>query len=120
MTAGTLVDSVKERLVAARSKAEIVGAHGQDVLKLGSQTLLAAKEVVRQARYDTATVLSAASDDLKRTLKEGVAQIGDRLSRLTTPTRKEEAIARKVEVKARKKRKRAGQDEISDAYPAAV
>jgi hypothetical protein len=120
MTAATVVDAVRNRIDVAKDTAEMVGAHLRDVIKLGSQTLRNSRNVVRQARHDTATVLFAARDELRRTLKDGVAQIGDRLARLATPTRKEEALARKIEVKAKKRRKRANQDEIIDSAPTPV
>lgn len=112
MTADTIVDTVKDTFAEAKRKAEMVGAHSQDVLKVGSQTLQAAKEVVVKAGHDAAEVVSNAREELKRTLKEGAAQMGDRLSRIATPTRMEEAIARKVEVKAKKRRKREEQNEV--------
>lgn len=68
MTAVNIVEDVRERIAAACSKAEMVGAHGQDVIKLGSETLQLAKDVVRKARDDTAGGLSNARDELKRTL----------------------------------------------------
>lgn len=114
MTAVKIVDTVRDAIAGARNKAELVGAHSQDVLKLGSQTLQAAKGVVVQAGHDAAEVLSHTRDELKRTLKEGAAQMGDRLSRIATPTRKEEAVARKLEVKAKKRRKRAAQSESAE------
>ncbi len=121
MSAAEIVDSVKGALSEARSKAQMVGAHSQDVLKVGSQTLRAAKEVVVQAGRDTANVLSHSRDELKRTLQEGGAQMRDRLSRLATPNRKEEALARKLEVKAKKRRKREeAQAEGEGAEPAAI
>lgn len=120
MTAVTMVDDVRKRHGAASNNAEMVAAHLQDVFRLGSQTLHAAQDVVRQARRDTAGVLSTAGGELKRTLRDGVAQIGGRLARLATPTRKEEAIARKVEVKQKKQRKRAEHDEGIDSRPTSV
>lgn len=120
MTAATVVDAVKNRIGAAKGTAEMVGAHLLDVIKLGSQTLLSSKNVIRQARQDTATVIFNARDELKRTLKDGAAQIGNRLARLTTATRKEEALARKSEVKQKKRRKRADQDGALDSEPTPV
>ena len=106
MTAAQIVDNVKDAVAGARSKALMVGAHSQDVLKVGTQTLQAAREVVAQARRDAGELLSHTRDELKRTLQEGAAQMGDRLSRIATPTRKEEALARKLEVKEKKRKKR--------------
>jgi hypothetical protein len=117
MTAGKIVETVKDAVAEARSKAGLVGAHGKDVLETGAQTLHAAREVVAEAGRQAAQVVTQTRDELKRTLREGAAQIGDKLARIATPTRKEQAAAHKAEVKAKKQRKRAAQD---DAPPAAI
>ncbi len=106
MTAAKIVESIRETFTSATSKAKMVGAHSQDVAKVGARTLRAAKDVVTQCGRDTAQVLSRSREELKRTLIEGAAEVGERLSRIATPTRKEEALARKLEVKAKKKRSR--------------
>lgn len=120
MTADKIVDTVTDAISEARSKVEMVGAHSRDVLKAGTQTLHSAREVVAQAGRDAAELLSHTRDELKRTLKEGAVQIGERLSRLATPTRKEEAMARKLEVKAKKLRKRADRIESESVEPAGI
>lgn len=114
MTAHNLIDTVKDAVTDARSKAELVGAHSRGVLDLGSQTLQTAKDVIVQGGRDAVAVLVHTREELKRTLNEGVAQMGERLSRIATPTRKEEALARKTEVKDKKRQKRAAQNESAE------
>lgn len=106
MNPKSLVESVKEGVSEARSKVEMVTAHGQEVVKTGAKTLHAAKEVVIEGAREAVQVATRTKDELKRTLKEGATQVGEKLSRLATPTRKEQAAARKVEIKAKKERKR--------------
>lgn len=105
MSKETIVETVKEAVAGARSKAEVVGARSKDVLETGVQTLQAAKEVVVTAGRQAAEVLANTKDELKRTLKQGAAEVGDKLARIATATRKEQAKARKAEVKAKKRAK---------------
>ena len=79
--------------------------HGQEVVKAGVETLSAAKNVVADAGRETAEVLSRKKEELKQTLKDGAAQVGEKLARIAQPTRKEQALARKAEVKAKKRAK---------------
>lgn len=117
MNPKSIVGSVKEGVAEARSKVGMVTAHGQDAVRTGARTLQAAKGVVVQGGREAVQIAIRTKDELKRTLKDGVAQVGEKLSRLTTPTRKEEAFARKLEVKAKKQRKRAAMED--EASPAA-
>lgn len=107
----TIVETVKDVVADARSKLEMFGAHGQEVLQTGVQTLQAAKDVVAAGGRDAVQVLSHTGEELQRTLKDGAAQIGEKLSRIATPTRKEQAASRKAEVKARKQQRQAGSRE---------
>lgn len=106
MNPKSIVESVKEGVAEARSKVEMVAAHSQDVVKTGAQTLHAAKGVVVEAGREAAQLAVKTKDELKRTLKEGASQLGEKMARIATPTRREEAAARKLEVKAKKQRKR--------------
>ncbi len=106
MTSNKIVETVKDAVAEAKSKVELVGAHGKDVIQTGAQTLQAAKEVVAEGGREAAQVLTNTKQELQRTLKEGAAQISDKLSRIATPTHKEEAATRKVAVKEKKQRKR--------------
>ncbi len=117
MNPKSIVESVKESVAEARSKVEMVTAHGQEAVKTGARTLQAAKGVVVEGGREAVQVAIRTKEELKRTLKDGVAQVGEKLSRLTTPTRKEEALARKLEVKAKKQRKRSALG--GEASPAA-
>lgn len=107
MNQKSIIESVKEGVSEARSKAEMVAAHGQDVFKSGVGTAKALREVVVQAGRETVQLATRTKDELKRVLNDGAVQIGEKLVRIATPTRKEEAAARKAEVKALKQRKRA-------------
>ena len=98
-----IVETVKESVSEAKGKVERVAAHAQEVVAAGAQTLAAAKEVVDGARRETADVLTRKKDELKQTLKQGAEQVGEKLSRITQMTRKEQAAARKAEVKAKKR-----------------
>ncbi|HUP91742.1 MAG TPA: hypothetical protein VM074_05790 [Solimonas sp.] len=111
MTAKKIVETVKETVATAKGKAGMIGAHGKDVIGVGAQTLQAAKEVVVEAGRQASGVLSNTRDELKRTLKEGASQIGEKLANIASPTRKEEAVAHKQEIQAKKQRKRAEQRE---------
>jgi hypothetical protein len=106
-----LVDSVKETVVEAKSKVERVAAHSQEVVKAGVETLTQAKQVVGNARREAAGVVSRTKEELKRTLKEGAAQVGDRIAHLAQATRKEQAESRKAEVKAKKRARKQAQAE---------
>jgi hypothetical protein len=87
--ADTLIGNVKD-------KVELVKAHAPDVLKTGVDT-------IREARQ----VLDRTKDELKKTLKQGAEKIGHQLANLATPTRKEQAEAKKEEVKEKKRARRA-------------
>lgn len=106
MTPSTLIESVKHNLSTAQATAGMVVTHGQDLVKTGVDTLRSAQDVLAGARRDVASVVVRTRDELLTTFKEGREQIGYQLSHLATPTRKEQAQARKAEVKARKQRKR--------------
>lgn len=101
-----VVESVKEGVSEAKDKAAMVAAHGQGVVKTGVETLQAAKNVIVDAGREAAQVLSRTRDELKRTLSDGASQVGDQLSRLATPTRREQAESRKAEVRRKKRDKR--------------
>ena len=115
MNPKSVVESVKEKVGQARSTVGMVAAHGQDAIKAGAQTAREAKNVVVEAGREIAEVASRRKEELKQTLKDGASQIGGKLSRLTTPTRKEQAALRKAEVKAKKQQKRA--ESSDDAAP---
>jgi hypothetical protein len=104
-----VVASVKEGVSEAKGKAAMVAAHGQEVVKTGVETLQAAKNVIVDAGRETAQVLTRTKDELKRTLTDGASQVGDKLSRIATPNRREQAQARKAEVKQKKRDKRSGE-----------
>lgn len=108
--AGSLIGTVKD-------KVELVKAHAPDVVKTGVDTLRAAQEVVAGARREAGLVLEKTKDGLRRTLKEGADKIGQKLANIATPTRKEQAEARKEEVKAKKRAKRS---EAAEAAPQAA
>jgi hypothetical protein len=107
-----VVESVKEGVSGAKQKAEMVAAHGQDVVKTGVETLQAAKNVLVEAGRETAQLVSRTTGELKRTLTEGASQVGDKLSRIATPTHREMADLRKAEVRRKKRDKRAGTQEM--------
>jgi hypothetical protein len=115
MSSKTVVESVKAGVADAKTKVEQVAAHGQEAVKASAQVLAAAKEVVDEARRDTAKVLSRSKDKLKKTLKEGAAQVGDKLANIANPTRREQAAARKAEVKSKKKRSKLAQTASDEA-----
>lgn len=109
-----IIETVKDAVAQARAKLGSVGAHGKEVIHAGTETLQAARVVLSRGRQDAAEVLTHTRDELKRTLKEGRTQVGERLSRLTTPTHEEEALARKASVRAKKQKKKAEQAEIEE------
>lgn len=115
MSAKGIVETVKEGVGEAKSKVEMVVAHGKEVVKAGAQTAQAARDVVAGAGREAAEVVARTKDELKRTLKDGAAQVGERLSRIATPNRREQAAARKAEVKAKKQRSRAARESDPDA-----
>lgn len=107
MNSQSLVESVQNGVSEARNKAEMVASHGKDVVEAGASTLRAAKDVVMAGGRQAAEIAGRTRDELVRTLKDGLSTVGDKLSRIATPTREERAVARKVEVRAKKQRKRA-------------
>lgn len=107
MNAREVVDSIKQHVGETRGKVVMAAAHGQDVIHTGGETLRAARQIVVTASREAASLVIRTRDDLVVTLKQGASQVADKLSRLTTPTRKEVAMARKAQVKEKKKRKRA-------------
>jgi hypothetical protein len=106
MKSTEVIETVKSNLADAKSKGGMIVAHGQDIVHTGVETLKAAKDVVVGAGREALDVATRAKDELKRTLTEGASQVGHKVSHLATPTHKEEAAARKAEVKAKKQRKR--------------
>ena len=106
MTSTNLFSTVKSGLSQARTKLDIVAAHGTQAFHTGVQTLETAKSVVVGAGSDTVAVLARAREDLKKTFAEGASQLGDQLVRIATPTHKEEAALRKAEVRRKKQAKR--------------
>ena len=107
MNSQSLVESVQHGVSEAKTKVEMVAAHGKDVVETGASTLRAAKDVVMAGGREAVGVAGRTRDELVRTLKDGFAKVGDKLSRIATPTRKESAVAKKIEVRAKKQRKRA-------------
>lgn len=107
MNSHSLLESVKRSVSEVKSKVELAKAHSRDVVETGASALIGAKDVVVDGGREAAQVASRTKQEFVRKVKEGIAQVGDKLSRITTPTRKEEAIARKMEVRAKKKLKRA-------------
>ena len=107
MTPSTIIESVRTNVISARAKAGLVATHGQDLLRTGVQTLRDARDVITSAGREVQDVAARAREELWTTLQTGRDQIGHKFTHLATPTRKEEAEARKLEVKARKQRKRA-------------
>lgn len=95
MNATSVIQSVKDRAVGARSTIEVIAAHSPAVIQSGTKTLRAAKEVVANAKREARVLAMRTKDDLKLTMKEGAAEIGDRLLRLATATREDLAEARK-------------------------
>lgn len=102
-----VVESVKHRIEAARSTVGMVASHGQTVVHTGGQTLQSAKDIVVKAGRDAIDLAGRTRTELVRTLKDGATQMAGQLSRIATPTHKEMAEARKVEIKEKKARKRA-------------
>ena len=100
-----LVQIAQARVSDARSTAEMVAAHGQDVVQTGIETLQAARTVVKDAGREAIDLLTRTNDNLRKTLKEGVDRVGGKISRIATPTHKEQAEARKAEIKAKKRAK---------------
>jgi hypothetical protein len=108
MNANQITETVKGAVAGARSRAELIGSHGRQVVQTGTETLQAAREVVVNGGHQAVDVLAQTRDELRRTLKDGAARIGHQLSHLATPTHKEEAVARKEAVKDKKQRRRGG------------
>jgi len=106
MTPSTLLETVKQNVVSAQSAAGMVIHHGQDLVKTGVDTLRTAQDVLAGARRDVTQVVVRTRDELLATFKEGRGRLSYKLSHLATPTRKEQAEARKEAVKAKKQRKR--------------
>jgi hypothetical protein len=119
MKAEALLTSVHDRVSAAQSKASLVASHSKDLLITGLDTAQAVKGVLANAAHEAFAVASRTKEELKATLRQGREKVSHKLANLTTPTRMEQAAARKLEVKARKQRKReAERSEPSSAEPA--
>lgn len=106
MEAKSIVDSVNQNVSNAKLQAQRIISHGEGVLNAGTQSLQSAKSVVVKGGRDVAQVVRETAEELKRTLREGVNDVGEKLSRIATPTHKEQWIDRKNAVKAKKRRKR--------------
>jgi hypothetical protein len=106
MSPKSVVETFKEGVGGAKSKAAMVVAHGQEVVKTGVETLQAAKNVIVEGGRETAGVLTRTKAELKRTLTDGASHVGDKLSRIATPNRREQAEMRKMEVRQKKRDKR--------------
>lgn len=105
MTTPTLLDSLKHNVRTAQATAGIVVNHSQDLVHTGIETLGSAKDVLADAQRDVRSVVSRASAELRSTFKEGREKLSYKLRHLDTPTRKEAAEARKLEVRAKKRHK---------------
>ncbi|EIT68901.1 MULTISPECIES: hypothetical protein [Hydrocarboniphaga] len=106
MEAKSIVDSVNDNVSNAKLQAQRLISHGEGVLNAGTQSLQSAKAVVVKGGKDVVHVVKETAEELKRTLKEGVNDVSEKLSRIATPTHKEQWIDRKNAVKAKKRRKR--------------
>ena len=113
MAAESLLGNVKD-------KVELVKAHAPGVVQTGVETLKAAQEVVKGARREAGEVFDRTKDQLKQTFKDGASRIGQKLANIATPTHKEAAEARKEEVKAKKRAKRARAKRQEQGEPAAL
>ncbi|TDU23324.1 hypothetical protein DFR24_4850 [Panacagrimonas perspica] len=119
MNPTSIIESAKENVAAGRSKVTLVLSHGQDLVQSGTQTLHCAKDVLLGAGHDIKKVVVRTKDELRRTLQEGRERLHHKLTNIATPTRKEAAAARKVDVKAKKQRKRDAEvNEGPDVDPA--
>jgi uncharacterized phage infection (PIP) family protein YhgE len=114
MNPTSLFESAKQGVATGRSKAILVLNHGQDLVQSGTQTLHSARDVLLGAGLEIKKVIVRTQDELRSTLAEGRERLRHKLANIATPTRKEEAAARKMRVKAKKQRKRDA-DEGSDA-----
>ena len=116
MEAKSIVDSVSQNVSNAKLQAQRIISHGEGVLNAGTQSLQSARSVVVKGGRDVVHVVKETAEELKRTLKDGVNDVGEKLSRIATPTHKEQWIDRKNAVKAKKRRKREeAQAEVSVA-----
>ncbi|MGH8518826.1 MAG: hypothetical protein ACREUE_15350, partial [Panacagrimonas sp.] len=87
-----------------------MAAHTYEVLSVGAQTLQECRGVMREAGREAGQVAMRAREQMTRTLRDGASRIGDKLSRIATPTHREMAEMRKDEIKAKKRRKRKEQE----------
>lgn len=106
MEAKAIVESVHQNVSNAKLQARRLVSHGEDVLSVGAQSLQSARSVVAKGGKEVVGIVKETAEELKSTLKQGVSDVGERLSRIATPTHKEQWIDRKNEIKAKKRRKR--------------
>ena len=114
MEARSIVESVNQNVSNARLQAQRLISHGEEVLSVGAQSLQSARMVVVKGGREVVDVVRETADELKSTLKQGVSDVGEKLSRIATPTHKEQWIDRKNAIKAKKRRKREDQDQAFD------
>ncbi len=110
MNPSQIIGSAKDLVSETRSTASLINAHRRDLAKTGVQILQAAKEVVVEGGRESVRLFGRTCSELQRTLSDGVDQIRYKLAHIKTPTHKEQAEARKVEIKGKKQRKRAEAD----------
>lgn len=84
--------------LSLKTKVGLIRAHGREVLDTGLDTLREARGVLARSR-----------EELVRTLAGGAERIAQKLWRIATPTRKEEAELHKAEIKAKKRSRRGPQ-----------
>lgn len=111
MSTEALIETAKQRGTQARGQAGMIAAHARDVAVTGIEVLRSARDVVIGAHGEALALLARTADELRRTLREGVARVRGKLARIATPTHKEQALARKAQIKAKKRSRqtRAGQ-----------
>ena len=86
MEAKSIVYSVNQNVSNAKLQAQRIISHGEGVLNAGTQSLQSAKSVVVKGGRDVVQVVRDTAEELKRTLREGVNDVGEKLSRIATPS----------------------------------
>ena len=98
---------VNDMAAHVKDKAGIAASHGRTIVDIGMETAMAGSDVVRSSVGDVGAVWIRTRSELRFIALGGVRRIREQLFRLTTPTHEQIAVARKQEVKEKKRRRTA-------------
>ena len=105
-----LVNEVAGRV---KSTAQVAASHGREIVGIGVDTAKSTRDIIKTGIGDVHAVWLRTHSEVRFIVVRNSGRIKEQLSRLTTPTNKQVAAARKDEIKEKKQRKRAARQEAA-------